>query len=67
MKDNEVIPVIGIGSTMETENGLATVVGFSGSTVTKSNGDRFIIPHVVLRDSRGNTFEVAGSVFEKLL
>lgn len=67
MKDNVVTPVVGIGSTVETEDGIATVVAIKATSVVSAVGTRILIPHVVLRGANGSTFEVAGSIFEAML
>lgn len=64
---NVVTPVIGVGSTVETEDGLATVVAIKANAVVTAIGNRYLIPAVILKNTNGNTFEVAGSIFEKLL
>ena len=67
MKENVVTPVVGIGSVVETEDGLATVVGIKANAYVSPLGYRHLAPTVVLKNTSGNTFEVAGSIFEKLL
>lgn len=67
MKENVSTPVVGIGSSVETEDGPATVVAIKATAIVTPLGYRHLIPAVVLRNSNGNTFEVAGSIFEKLL
>jgi hypothetical protein len=67
MKEQFSTPVIGIGATVETENGLATIVGIKANAIVSPTGYRRVIPYVVLQNSNGNTFEVAASVFESLV